>query len=372
MTIDEFHITKTIDNTIDHSRYLPTRFPRTEKNITVNNATINAYGIFQGKVKGHGIEGNISSVSWTPRLCDVQNTEYSVQITEHAPIINKKNLKIKTTKPPKKISLETTSDTTNPLKLPLALIKKLQQELGDNYVDEIIKEKNLIINTTLKVKYEYRKSRRGTELNKYLSYVYIQFTLDDKTIGSEVSTDTFETGKTRDTVWINRTDGDSPIDLAEDNDRFQGNWTPDRDFKSHKHDGVFKYNHNDYDNQLVRTDEFQTKSAIDTINAFNDMFTNHKAIDLIEDETPTDHPIESEWYFAQLIPKSMPSTNPGDPYILSENNEFRYTYNIAFPSVGQTTSEADPVASPSIFNSPIIDDVTIIYLLHQHVFCDRY
>ncbi|HNZ66110.1 MAG TPA: hypothetical protein PKM32_01925, partial [Planctomycetota bacterium] len=58
--------------------------------------------------------------------------------------------------------------------------------------------------------------------------------------------------------------------------------------------------------------------------------------------------------------------NIDDTYFLEKTeNDFRFTYSIRFPGKIQNTSSV-------LFNSPAVDDITVIYVFQNHIYHSIY
>ncbi|HPY75032.1 MAG TPA: hypothetical protein PLB63_06425, partial [Planctomycetota bacterium] len=75
---------------------------------------------------------------------------------------------------------------------------------------------------------------------------------------------------------------------------------------------------------------------------------------------------ETIWY-AKTIDRFIDIlVNIDDTYFLEKTeNDFRFTYSIRFPGKIQNTSSV-------LFNSPAVDDITVIYVFQNHIYHSIY
>jgi phage anti-repressor protein len=372
MTIDEFCISNTIKNTIDDPSYLPSRFPFPQhvgSEVEIDDQTYNgSYGIFQSKIRSHDIEGDVTSITCTPRFGG--NMGFALGFIEQA---------------------------TSEIELIDSRVKSWWEDIKKKYSDDEDKSKWKLKLTAFNTKITLKET--ATELDKPFNPSFT-LSLWRKNFPGETQQETFKIpaqitmfqndnqeiiiptilqiftpghpdgfNGTPKMKWTNNADSDNttPYDdtylgvpynpevwlLTKDNiSTLQNQWTLRSD-----NGGADTYNIY-IDKKTQQSPGWKTLDEL-----YNDvLYKWFKSTEVISNNKNS----ETIWY-AKTIDRFIDIlVNIDDTYFLEKTeNDFRFTYSIRFPGKIQNTSSV-------LFNSPAVDDITVIYVFQNHIYHSIY
>lgn len=332
MTMDDFRISKAYLQTIDDTNYQPSRYPtsstisvadtETQKNAT---APVSCYSIFQGKMLGDA-NGTVTSFSWTARETEELHPGDSAHVVSQTKVVAGKTNK--TEKDYKQLFKKFFKG-----KIEIQENGKKSKSSQNNVKDYKHFKKaysGITWNATLKLKEKESKTKKSGGAGFSPRPAEPDF---DSSETTSISIDTFTAVKSVATIEEKNlilTSGNTQITIHLDKDvHFKNESIGTTPAHSGDIESILEWLEDDPTTSTKRNDTLSEKE---------------KEYNKESEETISSTPLNAN----------------NTPYVFDDTHK-SFIYELVFPTSG----------SGAIFNGPVIDDVTLIYLLKDPEFLDH-
>jgi len=392
-TIDDFRIKKPDTNTISiaHADYLPMRFPKIEfmdfkqdvilrrsagdddDTYDESDLALFCYGAFQGRIKGHNRNGCVTSFTWTPRMV------YDLQPGD-----------------PKQASMQERTININGKEYLEREIRRLFQkflgEISKNFKPEGIEKKKYDVFK------EMDKHQWQAEITVFTKYKDKKIDLEEmiKNIENLVNTQENDLENGQGNGWGNSL-GIIDLEKLKEIQKVlclkympKNNSAKEKGLKTgiictqkENEEAILaipknKGNIESYDKySLLSNHAYPDSSSTNEWavtkddkwhynNYYSTKETYYSLAELILHmntyfKEKIEEPEEQATDFTYLTVSTETVTPTGEPYIIDASNDYRFVYALVFPALKN---------SKAIFNSPAVDDVTVIYTLDNYFYND--